>query len=220
MSQSTEAAATIVPVSHPQLGLAGLRGALQSAFMSCHGQDANQVRVLHDTAVETRTILELLLAKGIITFTELEQKRRAVDAQLAEMHAKTWSGPSLLPLPQDPSAEILLDCASRLESCHAACCRTFKVHLTADEVRSGQYLWDLSDPYTLLRASDGTCIYFDTSEERCSIWRHRPFACRSYSCASDTRIWSDFDHRVIAASVMEARAQRAAARQRSDGEAT
>lgn len=208
-----------VEAAHPQLELPGLGAAVRQAVAGCHGADAHLTRYSYENTVAVRTLTEVLIAKGLIGLTEFEQRKPMVAAQVAQQRASEWSGPQLNPV--DPHEEhgepVRVDCESRLETCEAACCTIFRVFLSASEVRRGELLWDLEQPYQLLKGPDGHCVHLDVETLRCGVWDRRPHVCRSYTCASDTRIWDDFERRGVATSLLETRAKQHAARALADG---
>ena len=64
-------------------------------------------------------------------------------------------------------------------------------------MEEGHVRWDLGRPYEIRQERDGSCTHQDRGSGACSIYEHRPGICRSYSCAHDERIWSDFEGRVL-----------------------
>lgn len=53
--------------------------------------------------------------------------------------------------------------------------------------------WDLGRPYAIRHESDGLCSHCDHTSRACGIYEDRPTPCKRYSCAGDSRIWTDFD---------------------------
>jgi Fe-S-cluster containining protein len=210
-----------VAAQHPQLELPGLGAAVRQAVALCHGADAHLTRYSYENTVAVRTLTEVLIAKGLIGLTEFEQRKPLVAQQVAQQRANEWSGPQLNPV--DPHEEhgepVRVDCESRLTACEAACCTIFRVFLSASEVRRGELLWDLAQPYQLLKGPDGHCVHLDAETLRCGVWERRPHVCRTYSCASDGRIWDDFERRGVAASLLETRARQRGAAAMADGRA-
>ncbi len=92
-----------------------------------------------------------------------------------------------------------VNCAERISICRAACCRLYNVALTASEVRSRLYQWDVERPYYLRRTGDGSCCNLQRHSRHCGVYQGRPAVCKSYSCAADRRIWLDFDGKVLQA---------------------
>ena len=80
--------------------------------------------------------------------------------------------------------------------CRAVCCK-LKFPLSCDEVDSGKVKWDVGHPYVIRHESTGYCTHNDTATGGCRVYEDRPAVCRRYSCAHDTRIWSDFEGMVL-----------------------
>jgi Fe-S-cluster containining protein len=85
----------------------------------------------------------------------------------------------------------VVDCAARMPVCHAVCCK-LSVSLSAAEVETGRLRWDLGHPYRLRREADGRCTHQDRETGWCGVYEDRPRPCRTYTCATDGRIWKDF----------------------------
>ena len=98
--------------------------------------------------------------------------------------------------PQRPVSLPVVDCADRHSACGAHCCSP-EVPLNDDERASGRYQVQPHRPRFLLRADNGHCVYWRDQPLACSIHAERPAACRAYSCYGDTRLWRDFDKRII-----------------------
>jgi hypothetical protein len=92
------------------------------------------------------------------------------------------------------SAEI--DCAARIPLCGARCC-SFEVSLSAQDVAERTVPWEIDRPYALPRDANGRCACMDDAGA-CTIYEHRPGACRAYDCRNDPRVWIDFEGRVPA----------------------
>ncbi len=185
-------------VAHPQLSLPGLSDALRQAFIRCHGVDANLTKDSFQNTVEIRTLIELLIAKGVIGLTEFEARRHSVVEQVSKERAEAWTGPQLYPIDPNapPGPPVHVDCAARLDRCGAACCSLFNVYLSVLEIHEGRILWDLERPFRLLRGEYGHCVYLDPETLRCRTWENRPLVCQQFTCAGDARIWRDFDARL------------------------
>lgn len=94
-----------------------------------------------------------------------------------------------------PNAEV--DCASRIPLCGARCC-TMEVTLSAQDVIERVLPFDIEKPYVLPKdAATGTCAC-RAADGACTVYEHRPGACRAYDCRHDARIWIDFDARIPA----------------------
>lgn len=97
---------------------------------------------------------------------------------------------------EEAEPEVFVDCAARMPVCQAVCCK-LAVHLSADEVVSGNVRWDPETPYLLQREEDGRCTHQDRETGFCGAYDARPKPCRRYSCAGDRRIWRDFEGMVL-----------------------
>ena len=106
------------------------------------------------------------------------------------------SGGQVNPNVQDkyetPRAAVI-DCASRMHLCKAACCK-LSFHLSAQDVREGVVRWDWRRPYHIATAPSGYCVHCEPETRRCNIHEKRPIVCREYDCRKDARIWVDFDN--------------------------
>jgi Fe-S-cluster containining protein len=137
-------------------------------------------------------LIDRLVAAGVVDTDDLAASVRRVKA---EMVARGEGLDHLVTLREDPPdattepAEV--DCAARMPVCHAVCCK-LSVSLAAAEVESGRLRWDLGHPYRLRREVDGRCTHQDRETGWCGVHEDRPRPCRTYTCATDGRIWKDF----------------------------
>jgi Fe-S-cluster containining protein len=143
-------------------------------------------------------LLDVLLTRGVVTEAELEPASRRVEEELA---ARGEGMAHAIALRSDgPDAEtepdVVVDCAARMHVCHAVCCK-LAVALSAPEVESGKLRWDLGRPYYLRKEADGRCTHQDRPGGWCGVYADRPRPCRQYTCATDGRIWKDFDRMIL-----------------------
>jgi len=143
-------------------------------------------------------LIELLSERGVISIEELDERKRVVAQRLAAQLQQT--GPGVMV--QDPeydkyafTSEVEIDCAGRVEFCHAACCR-LPFALSKQDIREGIVHWDLSQPYLIEQGEDGYCCHLDRAEQRCTVRENRPVPCRAFDCRGDERIWLDFAHKI------------------------
>ncbi|MFO0746007.1 MAG: YkgJ family cysteine cluster protein [Myxococcota bacterium] len=197
---------------HPQLHYEGARDALRVALSRLHGDQLNATQMEFQSAVVMQSILHVLMAKGLVTSGELDQVHGQIYQALLGFRQGRYTGPMVTP-DDVPERQVDLDCSAHHAICGAACCSTFDVFLTPEEARSNRYLWDLTVPYRLLHDHEGTCVYFDRDSLGCSIWQHRPKACRNFDCRTDGRVWHDYAQRTVSLETMERRAALAARRQ-------
>ena len=119
--------------------------------------------------------------------------QQAEEEEESSLQAKVkWPGVAFRVDPTDPPPAVEVNCAERMPTCHAVCCK-LGFALTPPEVESGKVKWDLGFPYMIRHEVNGYCSHNDTTTGRCSIYADRPSLCRRYSCAGDTRIWKDFE---------------------------
>jgi hypothetical protein len=139
-------------------------------------------------------LADVLLAKGVITESELAAAIEGVQVELQERGE--LSGPGvMMRVDQETVADqppVEVDCAARMHVCNAVCCR-LDFALTVPEVESGRIKWDLGRPYFIRREANGCCAHNDPQSGGCRIYAGRPGVCRGYSCARDARIWKDFE---------------------------
>lgn len=175
---------------------------LRSALTHTHAQNAHRTQETFKNEVDTQTILELLVGKGIVGLNEVQQRRELITRRIEAERSAAYDGPTLYARSAEPEPEpTIIDCETRHEVCGSACCGLYNVFLTAEDVGNRHLLWDLMLPYRLMRAEDGYCTYLDRTTHKCTNWEQRPYVCRHYSCRSDTNIWQDFDARIGAETV-------------------
>jgi Fe-S-cluster containining protein len=71
------------------------------------------------------------------------------------------------------------------------------VSLSAQDVAERLLPFDIHEPYRLPRDEQGRCTCMDAAGA-CTVYSHRPGACRAYDCRHDPRVWIDFDARIPA----------------------
>jgi hypothetical protein len=155
-------------------------------------------RGANDVNKEVYTLLEVLVAKGVVTVDELTAKYPKIADRLDFAHR---SQPAVeLGIETDKYAlEGLpeIDCEARLPLCRARCC-TFKFPLAPQDLDEGVVKWSYAQPYRIRHGADGWCVHADPETKRCGVYRHRPAPCRIFDCRQDLRIWRDFERRIPA----------------------
>lgn len=140
-------------------------------------------------------LIDVLLAKGLVTSQEVEAAIEKVKTQMVN----NGDYPSAnVAMRVDPESEeeanfTPVNCEERLPICQAVCC---KLHfaLSQEEIESGNVKWDLGQPYYIRQEASGYCTHNNRQTGGCNIYSDRPRICQSYSCANDERIWKDFDN--------------------------
>jgi Fe-S-cluster containining protein len=142
----------------------------------------------------TYGLIDALISKGVVSSEEVSEAATSVRQQLAGNGEMTGIGVAIrIDKPEAAEREpAMVDCASRLHICHAACCK-LDFPLSTSEIEEGQVKWDLGRPYFIRRESDGHCTHINRTTGGCSLYANRPSVCRAYSCANDRRIWKDFE---------------------------
>lgn len=157
--------------------------------LSVHAERINRVEAF------VYGLADALLEGHEVTEDEL-RKQSSDAAQELRARGEALSGGVALRVDADvapPDAEV--DCASRLHICKAVCCR-LSFALSAEEVEAGHAKWELGRPYVARKDGKGCCVHLGP-KRTCGIYANRPRVCRSYSCANDERIWTDFDNMIL-----------------------
>ena len=163
-----------------------------------------------ETEVILTKIIDALAERGILDPADLGLAAEDVDGDFdagpepepdhaeAESTKIKWPAVALRidPADTEPEETELVDCDARMPVCGAVCCR-LKFPLSPEEVERGAIKWDIGHPYLIRHDTDGCCTHNDRATHGCTKYDYRPMICRTYSCAGDTRIWSDFDNMVL-----------------------
>jgi putative zinc- or iron-chelating protein len=190
-----------VSVSEPEPAstLDELRTEVAQGFVYSHSRaNANTSKVL-EVASFSYALIELLVERGVVTVEELDERKRKHGQKILDKFNQTGVGVALMKDDQDKYActsGVAIDCDARMPLCRAACCR-LSFALSVQDVEEGRVRWDLGRPYMNRRDADGYCHHLDRGTCACTVYEARPLVCRSYDCRKDTRIWKDFDNRVI-----------------------
>ena len=170
---------------------------LEGFLYSYRQLDTNAVKV-YEASAHLYSLIELLVAKGIIGVEELDQRKQAVKKRLQDSFKEAGIGVRVQRSEVDKyglQEEACIDCEQRLPICRAACC-TLTYALSVQDINEG-IRWSLGKPFMNARASDGYCVHLERDTLKCSIYDHRPTVCRQYDCRNDHRIWLDFDKMII-----------------------
>ena len=155
--------------------------------------DANASKVF-EASTNLYSLIELLVAKGIIGVEELNQRKKIVEKRLRDTFKEAEIGvriqsPDLDKYRLDEEARV--DCEKRLPICRAACCG-LSFSLSWQDIQEG-VRWNLGQPFLNARGKDGYCVHLQQAAFKCGIYEQRPAVCRAYDCRNDRRIWLDFD---------------------------
>jgi len=145
--------------------------------------------VSREAAAYAEALVALLLEKGMITPEEFESR---VAAQREAMKSDPQVMLSKAADKYSGEGEIIIDCASRVHLCRAACC-TFRFYLSPQDLDEGIVKWDYGNPYWVRQRDGDYCFHSDPADLSCRIHKNRPYACRVYDCRKDKRVWIDFE---------------------------
>jgi hypothetical protein len=180
--------------------LEALRREVVEGFLDSHVRTNKNAAKMLEIASFCYALIELLQEKGVLSFEELNDRKKIVGNRQIKKFAEQEIGVmALQEYHQDKyiyKEEVHIDCASRLSLCHAACCR-LDLALSKQDIEEGILKWDLGDPYMIAKDAEGYCRHLDRTTSRCTVWQHRPIPCRGYDCRKDERIWLDFEKRII-----------------------
>jgi Fe-S-cluster containining protein len=165
---------------------------LERGNLFTHTALSEQAIRTNETDALLNGLVDYLVERGVVETGALLAAVEAARAEATEKGELATGGVAIRidPEPEPPSAKV--NCAERLHVCHAVCCR-LRFALSAKEIEAGPVKWDLGRPYYNRQNDQGYCHRIDGASERCSIYEARPCVCRTYSCAEDPRIWTDFD---------------------------
>jgi hypothetical protein len=159
---------------------------------------ATTARVL-ESAAFVYALIELMTERGLITVEEIDARKGQVAPRLLRRFEQQDAGVALQQSAhdrQDVGQEVRIDCASRLHLCRAACCKMV-FPLSPQEVNEQVIHWELGRPYVIAKGDDGYCRHLDRSCLACTVHAARPLPCRVYDCRGDSRIWLDFEARIV-----------------------
>jgi len=162
-----------------------------------HTEVSRNAEDIHETQSLLFGAIDVLVASGLLKEEEILEAARKVRTQMDAQGRTTAPNIALrvdAPLAAGQPEFVAVNCAERLPVCKAICCR-LHFALTAEEVEKGAVKWDMGRPYSIRQESDGSCTHMIGGN--CSVYADRPGICRRYSCATDTRIWSDFENMVL-----------------------
>jgi Fe-S-cluster containining protein len=175
------------------------REEVAGGLLYCHSRiNANTSKLL-ESASFLYALVELLAEKGVVQTGELESRKQDVASRLLDRFLSGGMGVAMQEGEADKygfDGTVTIDCESRVHLCKAACCR-MSFALSQQDVEEGIVKWDLGRPYLIAQDRDGYCGHLDRDCNRCTIREHRPLPCRGYDCRTDSRIWLDFDGRVV-----------------------
>jgi len=166
---------------------------VERGSLFAHTVLTNQIMRLNEDEAFIFGLIDHLIEKEVVRASELEARVAAVRQEIIEKKKFATLGVAIR-VDSIEEETVSVDCVERLPICQAACCR-LRFALTVEEIESGRMKWELGQPYYNRSGADGYCHKIDSETKRCQIYGARPSVCRTYSCATDPRIWRDFEQR-------------------------
>jgi Fe-S-cluster containining protein len=163
-----------------------------------HRANANTAE-LHRASATVQALVDLLVDQGVLDPEALEARRQGTARRLQGEYIERGMAVAVQEFgasKYDFQGGPVIDCDRRLPLCGAACCK-LPFALSREDVEEGVVRWDLGRPYMIAHGADHTCVHLDRETRRCGVYGQRPIPCRGYDCRGDTRIWLDFERRVI-----------------------
>jgi putative zinc- or iron-chelating protein len=153
----------------------------------------------HRTGAAVEALIELIVDAGIVDREAFEARRAEASDRLRRDFVERGMAVAVQEFPVgkyefEGGAEI--DCDARLSLCGAACCK-LPLALSAEDVEEGVIGWDPGQPYMIRHEDDRYCTHMDRCTHRCGVYEQRPIPCRGYDCRQDSRIWVDFERRIV-----------------------
>ena len=164
---------------------------VERGSLFAHTVLTDQIMRLNEDEAFIFGLIDYLIQKEIVKADELEARVAAVRKEIVEKKELASLGVAL-GVEGDAEEPVAVNCAERLPICKAACCR-LRFALSVEEIETSRMKWELGAPYFNRAGEDGYCHQIDSQTQGCRIYGARPSVCRKYSCATDPRIWKDFE---------------------------
>lgn len=160
-----------------------------------HAQLSELAERVNDVEPLLYGLIDALVARGLIAEDDVLDAGEAARAEMQE-HGEALTPGLAVRVDDGPPVVAEVDCARRLPVCRAVCCK-LSFALTIAEIEAGRIKFDLGQPYHIRHEADGHCSHLARPAGTCAIYADRPGGCRSYACAGDARIWTDYDAMVL-----------------------
>jgi hypothetical protein len=144
-------------------------------------------------------LIEILVERGLLSVEEIDARKRQVAPRLLKRFEAQDAGVAIQDSAHDKYQaphQATIDCASRVSMCKAACCKMV-FPLSRQDLEERVIHWQLDQPYVIAKGRDGSCLHLDRGSLQCTVHSARPLPCRVYDCRNDSRVWLDFEARVI-----------------------
>jgi len=154
---------------------------------------------VHEANATVQALVDVLAEAGVLDRAALEERRQDTRERLRREYVERGMAVAVQDFEvskYDFTGSPVIDCEARMPLCGAACCK-LPLALSSEDVREGVVKWELGRPYMIARGADHYCVHLDRQTHRCGVYQQRPIPCRGYDCRKDTRIWLDFEARVV-----------------------
>ena len=168
--------------------------ALTAALRAAEERADKSERELAALRAELDKLVEVLIARGGLAEGHVALFER-MGAQAAQKLPKKVRLRMYIDKYQMQGSDV--DCAALMPICGARCC-SLSFELTTQDLDEGVVMWEATEPYLIRHERDGYCSHLDRTSGGCSVYHHRPATCRGYDCRGDSRIWLDFDKKIMA----------------------
>lgn len=170
---------------------------IEKASLFIHTALTNQILRQNDSDALLFGLIDYLVSKEVVLPDELFEVVSKIKQEMVEKNEFSKLGVAIRVNEINDSSQIVkINCEEYLHICKAACCR-LSFALTTKEIELGFLKWDLGKPYYNRRRTDGYCYFITNDSKCCNIYKERPSVCRNYNCATDKRIWKDFDRKEL-----------------------
>jgi hypothetical protein len=167
--------------------------AIQEGLRFIHMMEVDSRLAEHRLAVEIGALTDLLIAKGLISSRELDERKDLARMDQAKRDAKRRLPMISGTVDKYAVTQPDIPCAENLALCGAACCRLV-FDLSLQDLDEGIVKWEYGRPYRIRHVND-QCVHLEEGRG-CNVYQHRPAICRSYDCRKDERIWIDYEKRI------------------------
>src|SRR4051812_43327137 len=147
---------------------------IAGGFLDAHSRVNKAMQKTIETASFLFSLIEICTEKGLISIEELDARQQEIANRL-EAQAKSGGAGVKLQTPEfdkyafTASAEI--DCQSRIDICHASCCK-LRFALSKQDIEERVVRWDLSSPYLIAHTPEGYCVHLDQGTCQCTVREH------------------------------------------------
>jgi Fe-S-cluster containining protein len=165
---------------------------LERNALFTHGALNNLSARINESDSFLYAIIDLMIKKGVLATEEIETFVQEVRKESIKKNETAHPSLSMRVDAGSDNDYTPVNCEERLHVCKAICCK-LDFALNAEEIEEGHIRWDMGRPYFIRHEANGFCTHLNMKTKGCGVYGHRPGVCKKYSCATDTRIWKNFE---------------------------